>query len=255
MRMQTPVQSVVICGRNQALRDEVTTLVADRAERFRVLSFTDEMIPLMRVASLCIGKPGGLTSAECMAVGLPMLIVEPIPGQEERNSDHLLESGAAIRAGTAAVIAHKLDRIFDEPGRLQQMRAATARLGRPDAAAVVVDTLLGEEQQLQQISRAERRRIIAAARGELDPALPPLADEVLVYDNDTGVYLGAMTPTQLQFLIDQLEEEGLDDTTYYLDEPTLELLAEKGAEPAFLAALRDTFAGRGYVEIRYIRTT
>jgi processive 1,2-diacylglycerol beta-glucosyltransferase len=255
MRMATPVQAIVVCGRNQALRDEVTTLVADRPEHFRVLGFSDEMINLMRVSSIFIGKPGGLTSAECMAVGLPMMVVEPIPGQEERNSDHLLESGAAARASTLAVIGHKLDRILQEPGRLDAMRAATARLGRPDAAAVVVDTLLREEQRLQKFSRADRRRIIAAARGELDPDLPPLPDEVLVYDNETGVYLGAMTPAQLQFLVDQLEEEELDDSTYYIDSHTLDLLAERGADASFLAALRDTFAGRDYVEIRYIKTT
>jgi processive 1,2-diacylglycerol beta-glucosyltransferase len=254
MRMRTPVQTVVVCGRNQALRDEVIALTAERPEHFRVLGFTAEMLDLMRVASLFIGKPGGLTSSECMAAGLPMLIVQPIPGQEERNSDHLLESGAAARANDTAVIAFKLDRLFAEPGRLEQMRAATARLGRPDAAAVVVDTLLRDNLAPEELTRDERRKIIRAARGaEPDPAAATLTGEVPVYNNETGVYLGAITPEQIQFLVDQLEEESLDDTTYYLDGPTLDLLARNGADPQFVAALRATFGDRDYIEIRYIR--
>lgn len=255
MRMQTPVQAIVVCGRNQALRDDVIALTADQPERFRILGFTSEMLDLMRVSSLFIGKPGGLTSAECMAASLPMLIVEPIPGQEERNSDHLLESGAAARANTTSVIAYKLDNIFNEPGRLEAMRAATARLGRPSAAQVVVDTLLADDSAPEELSRAERRKIILASRGEADPEVPTLTllGEVPIYNNETGVYLGAITPDQLQLLIDQLEEEGPDDTTYYLDGPTLDLLAQAGADAAFIDALRGTFGDRDYVEIRYVR--
>jgi processive 1,2-diacylglycerol beta-glucosyltransferase len=59
-----------------------------------VLGFVSDMPDLMRIATLFIGKPGGLSSSECMAAGLPMLIGMPIPGQEERNSDHLLEKAA-----------------------------------------------------------------------------------------------------------------------------------------------------------------
>jgi processive 1,2-diacylglycerol beta-glucosyltransferase len=253
MRMQSPVQTVVVCGRNQALRDEVTALTAEHAARFRVLGFSDEMPNLMRVASLFVGKPGGLTSAECMASGLPMLIIEPIPGQEERNSDHLLENGAAVRANTPLTIAYKLDCILREPGRLEAMRAATGRLAHPHAAEVVVDTLLHDDTPPVRFSRAERSQIIATARGELNPTTPPALGEVLIYNNDTGVYLGAITPEQLQFLVDQLEEEEPGDTTYYLDEPTLELLAARGAELALLEALRTTFADAGHVEIRYVR--
>jgi len=253
IRMSTPVQAVVVCGRNQALRDEVTTLTGEHAARFRVLGFTDEMADLMRVSSLFVGKPGGLTSAECMAAGLPMLIIAPIPGQEERNSDHLLESGAAARANTPSTIAYKLDQILTDPGRLEGMRLATARLAHPDAAQIVVETLLNDDTPPVHMSRAQRRQIIAASRGELDPAAPPAIGEVLIYNNETGVYLGVITPAQLKLLIDQLEEEEPGDTTYYLDESTLELLGQRGADAAFLEALRGTFVDGAHVEIRYVK--
>jgi len=256
MQMETPVQTVVVCGRNRLLREEVTALVAGQAGRFRVLGFTNEMHALMRVATLFIGKPGGLTSAECMAAGLPMLIVNPIPGQEERNSDRLLENGAAARSNSLLTIGYKLDRLLGEPGRIEAMRAATARLARPDAARVIVETLLTDPLAPLQFSQAERQQILAVARGEAGPATPPPGAEeegVALFNDETGVYLGEITPQQLQFLIDHLEEEGPDDVTYYLDAPTLAFLAAHGADADLVATLRAALAPQGHLELRYAR--
>lgn len=256
MRMETPVQTIVICGRNQLLRQEVTAQTAGQAEHFRVLGFTDEMPDLMRVASLFIGKPGGLSSAECMAAGLPMLVIDPIPGQEERNSDHLLENGAAVRCRSSSTIAYKLDCIFGEPGRLERMRADTRRLARPDAAKRVVELLLGDDAQPLAFSRREQRQIIAISRGNAEPEQlvePENVPGVTLYHDDTGVYIGTISQLQLQFLVDQLEEEGPGDDTYYLDAPTLQFLAERGAELSLLAVLQPPVDERGHVEVRYVR--
>lgn len=254
LRMETPVQAVVVCGHNQLLRREVTAQVTDRSDHFRVLGFSTEMPALMRVASLFVGKPGGLTTAECMAAGLPMCVIAPIPGQEERNSDHLLENGAAIRCRESTTIAYKLDRIFQEQGRLAAMRAATARLGRPDAARVVVETLLRDSAEPVELSSHERRQIIAVARGEQEgEALGALAAEVTLYHDDTGVLIGTISPEQLQFLVEQLEEEGEHDDTYYLDGATLDYLAERGADEDLLATLREAVQERGQTEIRFVK--
>lgn len=264
MRMETPVQAVVVCGHNQILRKEVVAQVGDQIGRFRVLGFTSEMPDLMRVASIFVGKPGGLSTAECMAAGLPMCVIEPIPGQEERNSDHLLENGAAIRCRESTTIAYKLDRIFQEPGRLEAMRLATARLGRPDAAEVVVETLLRERTEPIKFSRSERRQIIAAARGEQEigalgvedlPPVPLPLPEVALYHDDTGVLIGTISLDGLQFLVDQLEEESEHDDTYYIDGPTVDYLAERGAGEALLAVLRGALSDRDQSEVRFVRPT
>ena len=81
------------------------------------------------------------TPAGALARGLPMVIVNPIPGQEERNADHRLEGGVAIRCNNLPVLAWKIDRLLDEPERLAAMRAHVGRLGRPHAAAAVVAAL------------------------------------------------------------------------------------------------------------------
>ena len=98
----------------------------------------------MQMSDLFIGKPGGLTTAECLACGLPMVIVAPIPGQEERNSDHLLEKGIAIKCNEFTTLAYKIDALLDDPARLQAMRDKAIFYSRPHAAETIVETLINQ---------------------------------------------------------------------------------------------------------------
>jgi processive 1,2-diacylglycerol beta-glucosyltransferase len=256
LRMQTQTQTVVICGRNQLLRQQVAAQISGAEDRFRLLGFTAEMADLMRVSSLFIGKPGGLTASECMAAGLPMAVVDPIPGQEERNSDHLLEAGAAVRCRSLMTMAYKIDGIFGEPGRLAEMQAAARRLGRPDAAECVVQHLLEDDSEPRQFSKKELRQIIAAASGEADvlPLESPAGDPgVALYHDDTGVYIGSISPAQLEFLINLLEEDEEGDETYFIDEPTIGWLSQQGADRGLIRVLDRAVAERGHSEIRWVR--
>ena len=96
----------------------------------------------MAASDILLGKPGGLTTSEALAMGLVFVIVNPIPGQEERNSDHLLEEGAAIRANNLPVLAYKIDRLLDDAARLARMQESVRRIARPRAAFDIVDRLL-----------------------------------------------------------------------------------------------------------------
>lgn len=142
IRVRHPMQAVVLCGANERLRQALEPVIAPHRHRFRLLGVTANLPELMQVATLYIGKPGGLSSAECMAAGLPMVLVAPIPGQEERNADHLLEAGVAIRCRDLPLLAYKIDRLLSDAARLADMRARTAQLARPDAAGFIADTLL-----------------------------------------------------------------------------------------------------------------
>ena len=84
------------------------------------------MPDLMRTASLFVGKPGGLSSSECMAAGLPMVLIHPIPGQEGRNSDSLLEEGAAVRCNYATTVGYKIDQLLAQPDRITHGRVRSA---------------------------------------------------------------------------------------------------------------------------------
>jgi processive 1,2-diacylglycerol beta-glucosyltransferase len=146
-RLRHPAQAVVVCGRNEDLKADLEKQAAaieaaTPGLNFRVIGYTDEMHRWMQMSDLFIGKPGGLTTAECLASGLPMIIVEPIPGQEERNSDHLLEKGVALKCNEFTTLAYKIDNLLDDPAMLRSMREKALALGHPRAAETIVDTLL-----------------------------------------------------------------------------------------------------------------
>lgn len=143
--LKSDTQTIVLCGKNEELFSEIQKNVADTPEKFLVLGYTDEMQKFMHSSDLFIGKPGGLTTAECLACNLPMLIVDPIPGQEERNSDHLLENGIAIKCNDLTTLAFKIDRLLAVPEKLQTMREATNSMARPNAAQTIVHTLLSDD--------------------------------------------------------------------------------------------------------------
>jgi processive 1,2-diacylglycerol beta-glucosyltransferase len=137
LEMRHPVQVVAICGRNEELRGRIAELAAGpvpERHAIAVVGYTTAMHEYMAASDILVGKPGGLTTSEALASGLIFAIVNPIPGQEERNSDHLLEEGAAIRCNNLPTLAFKLDRLLDDPARLAAMRENVRRLARPRAA-------------------------------------------------------------------------------------------------------------------------
>ncbi|HXG63513.1 MAG TPA: glycosyltransferase [Blastocatellia bacterium] len=139
-------QAVAVCGRNEELKKQVAHLAARLPPGCRVtiapIGYTQEMDEYMAASDILLGKPGGLTSSEALAKGLVFVIVNPIPGQEERNSDHLLEEGVAIRCNNLPALAYKIDRLLDDPARFAAMRANARRLARPHAARDIVARLL-----------------------------------------------------------------------------------------------------------------
>ncbi len=146
LTLQHSAQVIAICGRNEDLKTRLDKLAAGVRENATVtvkpVGYTQEMDELMAASDLALGKPGGLTTSEALAKGLVFVIVNPIPGQEERNSDHLLEAGAAIRCNNLPTMAYKIDRLLGDPARFAVMQANARGLARPDAAREIVQKLL-----------------------------------------------------------------------------------------------------------------
>jgi len=137
MHLDRDFQTVIVCGKNEGLKKDIEELTASHRDRFKVLGYTTNMPELLGTATLLLSKPGGLTTAEALARGLPMVVLDPIGGQEERNSDVLLENGAAVKCTEVTVLNHKLARLLDDPARIAAMSANARRIGHPDSAAVV----------------------------------------------------------------------------------------------------------------------
>jgi len=135
-------QFLVVAGRDEKLRKALEKVAAAKPGRVRPYGFVDNMHELMAASDLAVGKPGGLTSSECLAMGLPMVLVKPIPGQEERNADFLLEAGAALRAHSIAELKFKVDGLLADAPRRETMSAAARKAARPRAAYDVVDAIM-----------------------------------------------------------------------------------------------------------------
>jgi processive 1,2-diacylglycerol beta-glucosyltransferase len=98
------------------------------------------MLDKVLVLSASAGA-GHVRAAQAIERALVMVIVNPIPGQEERNADHLLEEGVATRCNNLPVLPDKIERLLADPARLAAMRANVRRLARPRAAGAIVDAL------------------------------------------------------------------------------------------------------------------
>lgn len=138
-KVRHPIQTVIICGKNEALKKKLSSISSTHP--LKVVGFTTEMHKWMAASDLMVGKPGGLTSSEALTSGLIMVIVKPIPGQEERNSDHFLEEGVAIRCNNLPALAYKIDLLLSDTERIKRMRESARRLGRPQAAMDIVSIL------------------------------------------------------------------------------------------------------------------
>jgi processive 1,2-diacylglycerol beta-glucosyltransferase len=134
LQVEHPLDVVAVAGRNEKVKSELEALPVPPRHRARVLGFTDRIDEWMAAADLVVSKPGGLTTSEALARGAAMVVVNPIPGQESRNSDFLLEQGAAIKVNNVATLAYKVDGLLADRARLDRLRSRARQLGRPRAA-------------------------------------------------------------------------------------------------------------------------
>jgi len=132
--IRTPLELVVVAGRNEKLQKRLEAMEVPERHRAHVQGFTTEMDQWMAAADVVLSKPGGLTTSETLARGAVMAIVNPIPGQESRNSDFLLENGAAVKINNLATLSHKLTALLEDPARLARLKHNARQLGKPQAA-------------------------------------------------------------------------------------------------------------------------
>jgi processive 1,2-diacylglycerol beta-glucosyltransferase len=134
LEVEQPLEIVVVAGRNEKVAAQLKETNVPARHRAKVIGFTTQIDELMAVADVVVSKPGGLTTSEVLARGAAMVIVNPIPGQESRNSDFLLENGAAIKINNIGTMKMKLEKLLGDPRRLKEMKANAMKLARPNAA-------------------------------------------------------------------------------------------------------------------------
>lgn len=129
----------VVCGSNEGLRATLA-LRHGGDPRVAILGYASDVAGLMRDADLLVSKPGALTASEALAAGLPMILLDPLPGHEEENAAWLTASGAATVADSVGVGRTALG--ICSSSRLPRMQACALAAGRPEAASLVAQFLL-----------------------------------------------------------------------------------------------------------------
>ena len=126
------IQIIAVAGKNEKMKSAFSKIVEDkkRNNSIKVLEFTNKVPEFMSISDLVVTKPGGLTTSESLASSLPMVIINPIPGQEEENAEFLVENGIAIWIKKYDNPYEKLQNLFSDSKKLLTMKENTQKLSR-----------------------------------------------------------------------------------------------------------------------------
>lgn len=156
------LQVLAVCGRNTTVCERLRSWDLP-PERLRVWGFERGVERFLAAADAVIGKPGGLSSSETLAVGRPLILYRPIPGQEEGNIQVLVGSGSALHAPDPAALRHLLVRLFREPGLLATLTEAARTTGRPHAARDIARAVQ------QEVTAPRVNRVAGGVRAVVSP--------------------------------------------------------------------------------------
>jgi processive 1,2-diacylglycerol beta-glucosyltransferase len=135
-------QIIAVTGKNEKQKERFEAIAGKSNKNITVLGFTDKVPELMSASDFVITKPGGLTSTECLAMCKPMIIINPIPGQEEQNSIYFTNNGTALRTYKNEPIEHVLDIAMYNEKRVNQMIEMCKVIGKPNSSKTVVDEVI-----------------------------------------------------------------------------------------------------------------
>lgn len=138
MTMDLDVQVLCVCGKNEKMKREIDSHENWRG-KIKTYGFVDNVDLMMDASDLIITKPGGLTTSELLAKRLPAIIMNPIPGQEDRNMQFLVNNGAAIAVSDTFGLDEAIYGIFSNNWRHRLLKLSAARLGKPHSTTMLCD--------------------------------------------------------------------------------------------------------------------
>jgi len=141
LRSEKDLQIIAITGQNQKLKKQLEKYSINTGKSVKILSYTEKVSDIMDVSDLIITKPGGMTITESLVKELPIVIMSPIPGQEEKNAQFLLANGAAIRITQNDNVESVLSQIIDDPSRVLHMKEKARLLAKPNSCEDIIALL------------------------------------------------------------------------------------------------------------------
>ena len=140
------LQIIAISGKNDKMKKQFDELVEETnsISNVKIIKYTNKIPELMSISDLVITKPGGLTTTESLASGLPIIVINPIPGQEEENAEFLEKNGVGIWLKKNDKIEEELYKILNDPEKLQHMKINARLLANKNSTRDICETLLGK---------------------------------------------------------------------------------------------------------------
>ena len=133
------LQVIVLTGRNSKLKKKLEAFTPNTDKKVLILGYTDRVSDLMQISDFLITKPGGMTIAEALIKEIPLIIMSPLPGQEQRNEQFIVNMGAAVTIEDTNNIDIVLYQIIENPIRIRHMKEMAKNLARPDAVKSIVN--------------------------------------------------------------------------------------------------------------------
>lgn len=138
------IQTVVVCGNNTLLRENLEPLAKQNPEQIKVLSYVERVDELYRISSCMITKPGGITLTEATALGVPVILFKPVPGQEKENAHFFEDNNAAIIVNQIEDIYEEVHKLLNDEKRLEKMKLNIKKLHVPKSADIILDDITKE---------------------------------------------------------------------------------------------------------------
>lgn len=135
-------QVIIVCGSNEKLKSFVDE--TEWTKDVRSYGFVNNVDVLMDASDIILTKPGGLTTSEAFAKGLPLIAMNPIPGQEDKNMAFLVNNGAAVAVNDEYTVSEALHQLMTEEWRVEIMRESVRHIGKPNATADLYETVMRE---------------------------------------------------------------------------------------------------------------
>lgn len=140
--IKCPVQYIIVTGKNAKLKKQLEQIALGSQVPMHILGFTNEMHLLLDAVDMVVTKAGGMTISECLAKGVPMLIVDPIPGQEEKNTEYIVSHNAAVAANKLADMPQQLTYLINDTQLRKELKKNAISMAKPNAAIDIAKDIL-----------------------------------------------------------------------------------------------------------------
>lgn len=139
------LQIVAVAGRNVKMKERFDELVkqTNSSDFVKILSYTNQVPELMSISDMVITKPGGLTTTESLASGLALILIDPLPGQEEENAKFVENNGAGIWLKKDDNIEKVLADIFNDSDKLNNLKNNANLIAKKNSTKDICKVLLG----------------------------------------------------------------------------------------------------------------